>query len=427
MNQSSSITWIGALVTLLFFIGCDSGANWRGNLLSAPMIQGVQNVAQINESIAKLPALESLRGSAKCDVTVMQIEYETPGVKGDERSNASAALLLPSGVHCPSNPYPLIAYARGTAIEKAHTNATMRLPDIQVLMAVFASQGYVVVATDYLGYARSNYPYHPFMHADTTANTVMDSLRAARNTAHLRGITLSDKVMLTGFSQGGHASLATQRRIEADHTGEFNVVATAHLVGPYEVSKALINGVSQPIGGVQALVPFQIVSWQKIYGDVYAQASDVFNAPYDSSIETLMPIVNYPLDLGKLPRGTPEEAKNAMFKPAYLRDLVENPANGTIVAAKKQDVLGWDPKAPMMLCSGKNDPVVKFFHAQDAFDDFRSRGMKNIALVDVDKNIAQTFGHVRDTDMSTYLREYHGTYDFQFCTQVAKHFFDAYQ
>jgi len=53
--------------------------------------------------------------------------------------------------------------------------------------------------------------------------------------------------------------------------------------------------------------------------------------------------------------------------------------------------------------------------------------MKNIALVDVDKNIAQTFGHVRDTDMPTYLREYHGTYDFQFCTQVAKHFFDAYQ
>ncbi|WP_191345107.1 hypothetical protein [Sulfurospirillum diekertiae] len=45
-----------------------------------------------------------------------------------------------------------------------------------------------MVATDYLGYARSNYPYHPFMHADTTANTVMDSLRAARNTAHLRGI-----------------------------------------------------------------------------------------------------------------------------------------------------------------------------------------------------------------------------------------------
>lgn len=87
-----------------------------------PITKAVQTAAQLNAEIATLPALQSLVGSAKCDVAVMQINLP-PGVQPGEMSNASAAVLVPGGANCPSGSYPLIAYARGTAADNAHTNA----------------------------------------------------------------------------------------------------------------------------------------------------------------------------------------------------------------------------------------------------------------------------------------------------------------
>ena len=122
-----------------------------------------------------------------------------------------------------------------------------------LLMTFFAAQGYAVVATDFLGYALSSYPYHPYAHADSEASSIIDSIRATRNAASSLGLTLNGKVMVTGYSQGGHASMATQRAIERDNAGEINLVAAAHLAGPYYISGALIDGVHNPILGVQSL------------------------------------------------------------------------------------------------------------------------------------------------------------------------------
>ena len=70
-----------------------------------------------------------------------------------------------------------------------------------LLAAMYAAQGYAVVATDYLGFAKSAYTYHPYLHADSEASSVIDSIRAARNAATTVGATLW-QVMLTGYSQG---------------------------------------------------------------------------------------------------------------------------------------------------------------------------------------------------------------------------------
>jgi hypothetical protein len=79
------------------------------------------------------------------------------------------------------------------------------------------------------------------------------------------------------------------------------------------------------------------------------------------------------------------------------------------------------------LCAAKSDPVVKFFNAQWAFDDFTSRGLTNVSLVDVDSKISQAFGSLLAADPVAYFAAYHGTYDAQFCAQVAKAFFDLHK
>ena len=397
----------------------------RGKVIGTPTVIGsTLTAAQLDAANGFL----ELTGKAKCDVTLAQINYQTPGVQPGEMTNASAAVLIPGGPDCPG-PFPLVAFSRGTKLEKAYLNADPNNARTQLLMTFFASQGYAVVATDYIGYALSNYPYHPYMHGDTEASAIIDSIRATRNAASSLGLTLNGKIMVAGYSQGGHAAMAAQRAIERDNADEFNLVAAAHLAGPYNVSQALIDGVTHPILGEQYFVPFQITAWQKMYGNLYSNASDVFNSPYDSFIEDLLPAVNYPADMDKLPPPTtlPETARDAIFKPAYLTDLATNPDNPTAVAAKKQDLFGWNPKAPTTICGGSQDPVVSFsINAQRVYDDFTSRGVSPVTLklVDVNPSILSMYG---SEDHQTFINNYHSKYERTFCYQVAKELFDQYK
>ncbi len=399
----------------------------RGSLIGAPAVTGGATAAQI-DALMLQATLQDLSGTARCDITVAQINYRTAGVQPGEMTNASGAVMIPGGANCPG-PFPLVVYGRATNEQKMYALADTTNPETILLMGFFAAQGYAVVATDFLGYNLSAYPYHPYAHADSEASVEIDSIRAARNAALSLGLALSGKVMLSGYSQGGHSAMATQREIEAENTGEFNLVAAADLAGPYYISAALIDGVTNPINGVQAIVPFEITSWQKVYGNVYSNVSDVFNAPYSGYIQALLPSLLSSTALAAvLPTGTPDQARDAMFVSAYLTDLANNPSNGTIVAGRKQDLLGWNPVAPITLCGATSDPTVKFaVNAIPTYNDFISRGITNVALVDVDPLVRQKYAALLANDPATYYAEFHGVLESTFCLQVARQMFDQYR
>jgi pimeloyl-ACP methyl ester carboxylesterase len=422
------------ILMALLLAACGSEHNShpvRGGLVDDPTEKSTQSIAQVDQATAA-SGLQILSGSAKCDVRVVQLNYYTAGVQPGEMTNASAALLIPSGTD-PScqGPFPLIAFARGTELAKRYTNATdLTDPSAMLSMAFYASQGYAVVATDYLGYALSNYPYHPYMHANSEASAVIDSIRAARNAAKALDLTLNGKIMVSGFSQGGHASMATQRAIESDNADEFNLVAAAHLAGSYDMSGSLIDGITNPILGVQYFMPYEITALQKVYGNLYDNVDEAFNAPYASYIEQLFPVANYPDDLSVLPgiATAPADAVNDIFNAEYLADIATNPDNATIIAERKQDLLDWNPKAPTNLCGGSSDPVVNFsINTQAAYDIFRSHGWDNVSIADVDATIEAIYGGVRIDNPATYYRNYHSVYQPPLCTAEAKKLFDQYK
>ena len=371
--------------------------------------------------------LAALTGPAKCDVKVVPLNYKTIGVSG-EKTNASGVLLLPSGSNC-TKPAGLVAYAKGTDVQKLRTLANPADGETLLLAAVYAAQGYAVVATDYLGFAKSEYPYHPYLHADSEASSVIDSIRAARKAATVLGASLSGKVMLTGYSQGGHSSMAAHRAIERDNAAEINVVAGAHLAGPYNMSGSLRS--PTVIAGFQFFVPYLVTAWQKVYGTVYSKPSDVFKDPYAGYIETLLPsaTLNYEtlITSGKLPYGpSPTEARDAMFQLAYLTDAQTNDKNGLYLAGKKNDLLGWSPKSKLMLCGGAGDPTVPpALHQAPMKADFDSRKLSNVTTVDVDALVQATYGAVLQSSPATYYGNYHGTYEPPFCHAQAKGLFDV--
>ena len=421
----------GAALLLVACGGSDDPV--RGSLIDTPVVVTTLSAAQINAATAA-SGLQALSGQAKCDVKVVALNYNTVGAKGNDSSNASGVMLVPAGAACTA-PAALVAYAKGTDLEKPRTLANPQDKETFLLAAMYAAQGYAVVASDYLGFAKSQYTYHPYLHADSEATTVIDSVRAARNAAGAVGATLSGKVMFTGYSQGGHASMAAQRAAERDHPTEFNVVAGAHLSGPYNLSGSL--KLPDAIAGFQFFVPYLVTAWQKVYGTVYTDVKTVFKAPYSNYIENLLPnpTLNYTtlVTSGMLPGGTPNQARDALFQSEFLEGARTSSTHPLAAAAKKNDLLGWSPKAQVLLCGGAGDPTVPpAVHQVVMKADFDSRGLKNVSSVDVDPMIQATYGPggKAPTDptsaaFATYYGSYHGTYTPPFCHAQARGLFDA--
>lgn len=421
-----------AAAAVLAACGGGSDSPDRGELLSAPVVLATLTAAQIDAGTAA-SGLQALSGPARCDVKVVALDYATMGVKKGEETNASGVMLVPTGT-CTA-PAALVAYAKGTDVEKPRTLANPNDSETFLLIAMYAAQGYAVVATDYLGFAKSDYRFHPYLHADSEASSVIDSLRAAREAAGVVGAPLSGKVMFTGYSQGGHASMAAQRAAERDNAKEFEVAAGAHLAGPYNLSGSL--QVPQAIAGVQFFVPYLITAWQKVYGDVYKDVNTVFKPPYAATIENLLPnpTLNYTtlVTSGKLPGGSPEEARAALFQPGFLLDSQTNTSNPLYLTAKKNDLFGWTPKAAVLLCGGAGDPTVPpAVHQRAMKADFDARGVTNVTSVDVDPFV-QAFhavGGQAPTDpaspeFAAYYGNYHGAYEPPFCHAAARDLFNT--
>lgn len=424
------LTLAAAAVLVACGGGGGSSSPTTGGLIDTPTVLTTLTVAQITAS-ATASGLIGVSGTPICDVKVVPLNYSTTGVAG-EAANASGVLLLPAGtgVGCTSAA-PLVAYAKGTDVQKPRTLANPADGETFLLAAVYAAQGYAVVATDYLGFAKSTYAYHPYLHADSEATSVIDSIRAARKAGATLGSTFSGKVMLTGYSQGGHASMAAHRAIERDIPGEITVAAGAHLAGPYNMSGSIKS--TGVIAGVQFFVPYLVSSWQKIYGNIYSKVSDAYKTPYSGYIENLLP--NATLDYtslvtsGLLPGGlgeTPTQARDKVFQTAFITDSQTSATNTLFLAAKKNDLLGWSPKSKTLLCGGSGDPTVSpTMHQNVMKADFDTRNLTNVTSVDVDATIQAVYGAVLAATPATYYGNYHGQYEPPFCHARAKALFDT--
>lgn len=171
----------------------------RGTLLTSNFL-----TSYTRDAISAMLASGSQPEQPKCNVSVAEFTYATIGVEG-EPATASGVLLIPGGERC-SGPYPLLGWGRPTETVRAQEQAK-EIRDAKgddPLVTQLASQGYVVVGSDYLGLGKSNYGYHPYLHSETEASASIDAMRAARSVLQRLKTPLSGKVMLSGYSQGGH-------------------------------------------------------------------------------------------------------------------------------------------------------------------------------------------------------------------------------
>ena len=175
-----------------------------------------------------------------CSITIYQLDYETVGGAG-EASTASGALMIPSGTNsvC-TGARPIVLYAHGTNTDRTFNIASISASNNAeglILAAVFAAQGYIVVAPNYAGYDTSSLSYHPYLNAQQQADDMMDALTAARTALPIismaPGASDNHQLFITGYSQGGFVALATERAVQSAGA---TVTAAGAMSGPYALA-----------------------------------------------------------------------------------------------------------------------------------------------------------------------------------------------
>ncbi|WOO31603.1 alpha/beta hydrolase [Diaphorobacter limosus] len=432
MNQWLGLTMVSAAAMLA---ACGGGSDLggstetdlsgaRGSLMHNPPLRVTAlSAGEFKDRLAASPSGQSLlalAGAPKCGVDVHYIEYGTVGGAG-EKTNASGALMVPTGgVAGCGGARPVVLYAHGTTTDRAYNIADITEParpgasEGSLLAAMYAAQGFIVVAPNYAGYDVSKLGYHPYLNADQQSKDMLDALAAARKALPRIGSQDGGKLLVAGYSQGGHVAMATHRALQA--AGQ-PVTASAPMSGPYALGAfgdAVYYGNVNL--GATVFTPLLAASYQKAYGNLYAQPSDMFEAAYATGIEQLLPSATPLATLvaqGKLPQtqlfsSTPPAPAFAAITPptqppalaplfalgfgsnnlvknsarlAYLQDAAANPdgavpnaTTGAQAAApqhplrkafKANDLRNWKPQRPVLLCGGNADPTV-FYGANTA-------------------------------------------------------------
>ena len=141
------------------------------------------------------------------------------------------------------------------------------------MAALFASQGYIVVAPNYAGYDTSTLPYHPYLIA---AAAVPGHDRCPDRGAHGTAARLRDahqdngKLFITGYSQGGYVAMATHRAMQA---AGMTVTASAPMSGPYALA-AFADAVfyGDVNGGAPISTTLLLTAYQAAYGNIYCRS-----------------------------------------------------------------------------------------------------------------------------------------------------------
>lgn len=294
-------------------------------------------------------------------VAVYQVVYETVDPWG-QPTTASGAVLMPRRGGELVQDRALWGLQRGTVFYDADVPSSGEMVDWGIWRGLLpAAAGYVTAMPDYLGFGASRHMVHPYAIAEPTATATVDMLRAARNLADELGVSLRDEVFLSGHSQGGHATLATQRMIEAEHGEEFELRAVSVAGGAYALSgvvTALLHSDALLAPQVTAMFTLGMAG---VY-DLGQPLSYYFEPPYD---ELVLELYDKTKDNAEIIAGLPSQSTHELYTDAFLADFRGSGALEFKAALALNDVhVGWHPDAPLRLYHGELDEVVPASMAQ---------------------------------------------------------------
>ena len=272
-----------------------------------------------------------------------------PGVRGwrilyatsvDDNTPATAVAIVFAPTDSSAGPRPVIAWEHATTglLQKCMPSllsaASKGVPERnRIVMA-----GWVVVATDY-SFAEKGGP-HPYLIGEGEARAALDSVRAARQMSEL---SLDQRVVVWGYSQGGHAALWTGI-VGQRYAPELEICGVAAIAPAANIENILAMNVEMD----KRFGPYLAQSYSRFYPDITFE-----QAVRPEALDAARQIVNL---CDFLPPEDPERIEE-------LATTFEGPAlatssNNALRARLEQNTADGPIQAPVVIAQGLSDVVV---------------------------------------------------------------------
>ena len=318
------------------------------------------------------------------DVKMYKLTYNT--VDTDSLSIiATGAFFIPTNTSCTE--FPFAVYNHGTTLRKNDVPSN-NSPEA-IIGKVFSAGGYFVCMPDYIGMGDSP-GFHPYVHAKSEATASIDMIRAAREYLSTTNFVDNNELFLTGYSQGGHACMATTKFIKDESLqSEFNIVASAPSSGPYDLSGIMADTIIAPTPySNPGYIVYLLASYQLAYGNIFNSWSDVLYSPYDTIVPPFFSGNNTTLDMGLLNSLIPNQM-NLLIRDTCLNNFINDSINKNHPwwrALIDNDNYDWLPLNPLRMYYCTADEQIAYTNALNAESTMNNNGALDVQAVNMGDN-----------------------------------------
>ena len=335
------------------------------------------------QDVYNFSSIPSYAGDVNYQVEGYKVSYYSSDYNGNQVV-ATGAIYIPINSKCS---HPVISWQHGTIVSD-YSAPSYQINSGNFIGILAASHGYIVLMSDYLGLGDGDGD-HYYCHSETEASSVIDLISSSYDFFDLVGVDNNDQLFLMGYSQGGHATLATVRELEETSSNNFQITASCPMAGPYSMSDAQVDmlNVVYPNPGY---FPYVIFSYQNVYGNLYNSPSEIFKTGYENILdlydgtfsmdyinEEIWSIAQNIYDLSPS-QFTPLD----MIKEDYYNDYLNNSTHPFKIALEDNDLINFIPQSPMRLIHCNGDDNVPYQNSVVAYEAFFPYVSNELELLD---------------------------------------------
>ena len=305
----------------------------------------------------------------KNEVDIYELMYKTKFPDGTEII-ASGIYYVPTGT---DKELATVQYNHGTVM-KPRLGDDYDYNGESTICKIYAADGYLVAWQDYIGLGKGE-GYHPYQHLETEGQSGVDLLLACKQINKELKIKANDQLFITGYSQGGHATLAVHKMIQEKYSDKLTVTASSPMSGAHDMS-GVQNIIMDKEYSQPHYLPYLLYGYQRMYS-IFPSIEDfysAFKAPYRHVLDKIIAKGN---EVGDINSMLPKEPFTMITDSFYILYKTDPTFKFTQVL-KQNNTYDWVPEAPVQFCYCVGDNEVYYKNSLVAIEWMKEHGAKNI-------------------------------------------------
>jgi len=317
---------------------------------------------------------------ADYSISAYDIHYESHSVSGTV-DTLSGLVIIP---HSSTEAFPILTYQHGTVILDSQAPSITGISadnlEIFLISLITAPSGFITVIPDYTGIGDPD-KYHPYIIANSHTQALVNMIRGVKQLSiELEGndeFQFNDQLFLAGYSDGGYATLASQKGIQIDYSDELSVTASFPMAGPYDLSGTMVDYFfSEPEYTQPYYVPYVLTSHLWYYQGLDVDFAEYFEPFWADTLPSLFDGTHSGSEINEL---MPENPLDILLDDV-LEEFENDEGHFFRQSLEENTLLDWVPESPTYFYHGMGDDIVPYENAQVAYNTFVDNGATDVSL-----------------------------------------------